>query len=64
MTMLQAEADTSVDLEPRQRSLAAAVVVSGRGLLGGEMAEARIEPAPADSGILFERADLAADRGL
>ncbi|MDA0974568.1 MAG: UDP-3-O-acyl-N-acetylglucosamine deacetylase, partial [Planctomycetota bacterium] len=56
--MLQAEADTSVDLEPRQRSLAAAVVVSGRGLLGGEMAEARIEPAPADSGILFERADL------
>jgi UDP-3-O-[3-hydroxymyristoyl] N-acetylglucosamine deacetylase/3-hydroxyacyl-[acyl-carrier-protein] dehydratase len=58
MTMLQAEADTSVDLEPRQRSLAAAVVVSGRGLLGGEMAEARIEPAPADSGILFERADL------
>jgi UDP-3-O-[3-hydroxymyristoyl] N-acetylglucosamine deacetylase/3-hydroxyacyl-[acyl-carrier-protein] dehydratase len=58
MTMLQAEADTSVDLEPRQRSLAAAVVVSGRGLLGGEMAEVRIEPAPADSGILFERADL------
>lgn len=56
--MLQAEAETSVDLEPRQRSLAAAVVVSGRGLLGGEMAEARIEPAPADSGILFERADL------
>jgi len=56
--VLRAEADPPVAAEPRQRTLAAAVVVSGRGLLGGEMAEARIEPAPADAGIVFERADL------
>lgn len=58
MTMLQAEADISVAAEPRQRTLASPVVVAGRGLLGGEMAEARIEPAPADAGISFERTDL------
>ncbi len=56
--MLQAEAGTTIAPASRQRTLASAVVVSGRGLLGGEMAEARIEPAPADSGIAFERADL------
>jgi len=55
--MLQAEVE-NVAAEPRQRTLAAPVVVSGRGLLAGEMAEARIEPAPADAGIQFERADL------
>ncbi len=44
--------------EARQRTLASEVLVAGRGLLGGAMAEARILPAPADSGIVFERADL------
>jgi UDP-3-O-[3-hydroxymyristoyl] N-acetylglucosamine deacetylase/3-hydroxyacyl-[acyl-carrier-protein] dehydratase len=43
---------------PRQRTLAAEARVSGRGLLEGVMAEVRIKPAPADSGLAFERTDL------
>ena len=49
---------TAPAAEARQRTLASEVLVAGRGLLGGAMAEARILPAPADSGIVFERADL------
>jgi len=43
---------------PRQRTLRGEVRVSGRGLLGGAMAETVIAPAPPDSGIVFERTDV------
>ncbi len=56
MTVLQTT--TTPAVETRQRTLASEVVVSGRGLLSGVMAEARILPAEADSGIAFERVDL------
>jgi len=43
---------------PRQHTLAEPVEVSGKGLLLGEDAHVRIEPAPANHGIVFERVDL------
>ena len=41
-----------------QRTLGAAVEVSGRGLMHGQEATLRMLPAPADHGIVFERIDL------
>jgi len=42
----------------RQRTLASAVIVRGKGLLHGEDATLEIAPAPAGTGIVFERIDL------
>jgi UDP-3-O-[3-hydroxymyristoyl] N-acetylglucosamine deacetylase / 3-hydroxyacyl-[acyl-carrier-protein] dehydratase len=43
---------------PRQRTVAAPVTISGKGLLLGEDALVTIQPAPANHGIVFERIDL------
>ncbi|MFO0962266.1 MAG: UDP-3-O-acyl-N-acetylglucosamine deacetylase [Phycisphaerales bacterium] len=43
---------------PRQRTIAAQAVVSGKGLMLGREATLTILPAPPDHGIVFERTDL------
>ncbi|MHC4220641.1 MAG: UDP-3-O-acyl-N-acetylglucosamine deacetylase [Planctomycetota bacterium] len=43
---------------PMQHTLAGPVTVSGKGLLLGEEATAELLPAPANHGIVFERADV------
>lgn len=49
----------SDDTQPRlQRTLASPVTVTGKGLFLGEDATATIEPADADTGIVFIRTDL------
>lgn len=59
-TMLQTVADspTTVANPAKQHTLAADVVVKGKGLLLGEEATCTIRPAPANHGIVFERTDL------
>ena len=43
---------------PRQRTVAAAATVTGKGLLLGREATLTVLPAPPDHGIVFERTDL------
>lgn len=43
---------------PRQRTVAASAVVTGKGLMLGREATLTIMPAPPDHGIVFERTDL------
>ena len=56
------ETSTPVENVPgiysHQHTLGGVVTIEGKGLLMGEPVRVEIEPAPEDSGIVFERADL------
>lgn len=48
----------AAEFKPTQRTIRRSVEIEGAGVHGGQSVRLRLEPAPADSGILFHRIDL------